>query len=168
MRRRSLLALATLVAAVIALDVAIAKAPRVEMAPLPPQQLLANKARGSCSIESVDGVKFTDVPTLAVESRTVKVTGWYMSELSKVPDTRANLRLVAEGTDTGWVGPITHWTPRPDVIEGMQALGAGDPGFAQRIDLSGLAPGNYRLAVVWTEAGQSYACDPGRTLVVDG
>jgi peptidoglycan/LPS O-acetylase OafA/YrhL len=168
-RWRPALALVALGVAVVGLRIALDRGharPRPASADGTPAQLTPNRAQGSCSIERVDGVSFTGSESLPVQAGTVQVTGWFLSEMSKVPGTSAMLRLAPESGTAGWTGPITHWVPRPDVLEVMHAQAAGNPGFAQPVDLSGLAPGNYRLSVAWSERGLDFACDPGRRITL--
>jgi uncharacterized membrane protein len=166
-RWRPALAAATLLVALVGIKSTLKPAGEVVLAPLTPAQLQAPRAQASCSIEAVDGIAFTPDAPMQLEARTVRLTGWFLSQMSKAPGVPASLRVTAEGGQAGWIGPITNWTPRPDVTEAMQATGPGDTGFAQRLDLSGLPAGTYRVAVLWDEAGAPYSCDPNRLVQLD-
>jgi peptidoglycan/LPS O-acetylase OafA/YrhL len=170
LRARLLPALAVLVllVAVVGIRWTLKPAGEVVLGTLTPAQRLAPRAQGSCSIEAVDGIAFAPGAPMQVEGRTVRLTGWFLSQMSRTPGVPAALRVTVEGGEAGWIAPITNWTARPDVTEAMQATGPGDTGFAQRLDLSGLAAGTYRVAVLWEEAGAWYSCDPNRLLQIDG
>ena len=67
----------------------------------------------------------------------------------------------------GWDVNVDTWNARPDVLSTMQGADSGNPGFQQSVDLSSLAPGNYKLTVVFSDAGASRICNPNRALVIE-
>ncbi|MDR7135218.1 hypothetical protein J2X06_002427 [Lysobacter niastensis] len=118
-------------------------------------------APGSCNIEAVDGVAFGDVPLQTVR-QTVVIGGWLHSEYSHGSDIQASLRLVgADGAQT-WSREIVAWSARPDVMAARGEDYRSLPGFQQAMDLGPLAPGKYRLVVVFSDSGSTYVCDKGR------
>ena len=122
----------------------------------------------SCHLEFADAQPFKRGQPARANATTVLLSGWFLSEASGRPGIPAQLRLLPEAGGPGWQGPIQQWLPRPDVLAAMQATGTGDAGFAQHFDLSALAPGTYRLQLLFEDGGKAYDCNTGQRLQVPG
>ncbi len=120
---------------------------------------------GSCNVESVGKQAFGADP-LVVTRGPITLTGWFLSEASHATGVPASLRLIAEDRSSGWDVPLAHWSPRPDVTESMKAVDKGDAGFAEDVDTSHFAAGNYRVTVNFLQAGTLYGCDHNRVISV--
>ena len=134
----------------------------------PGQETPRRHSPRSCHLESADEQPFARGEPMVANNATVQLRGWFLSEISGRPGLAASLRLLPDAGGPGWQAPIQHWIPRPDVLAAMQATGRGDVGFVQRFELSALAPGTYRLQLLFDDGGKPYDCNTGQRLVVDG
>jgi peptidoglycan/LPS O-acetylase OafA/YrhL len=166
-RLRPALAVLALVAAGIGLDAAIAGPTPLVRAPdqeTPPRR----HSPGSCNLEFAGKLAFQAGEPMVERGSSVLLRGWFLSEVSGKPGLPAALRLLPEAGGPAWQAPIEHWFARPDVLDKLQATGTGDAGFAQRFDLSTLAPGTYRLQLLFEDGGRAYDCNTGQRLAVGG
>jgi hypothetical protein len=123
---------------------------------------------GSCNLEFAGKLAFQAGEPMVERGSSVLLRGWFLSEVSGKPGLPAALRLLPEAGGPAWQAPIEHWFARPDVLDKLQATGTGDAGFAQRFDLSTLAPGTYRLQLLFEDGGRAYDCNTGQRLAVGG
>jgi hypothetical protein len=122
-------------------------------------------APASCNIEAIGDTVFKNAP-VKLPRASARVDGWFLSERSKASGLPATLRIEDESGTKGWELGLAGWAPRADVISAMHAVDQGNPGFHQALDLSGFAPGLYRLSVVFSDSGTDYACDNDRSIIV--
>jgi hypothetical protein len=147
--------------------------PPVPAAPIPksapaPAPAIAPAAAGrlACNIESVDRRKFAgeSLPVAADAPR--RVVGWVVDVENRNVPRDAELALVAgDGSPIG-SQPVRMWRARYDVV----AAKGGNPaytesGFDVDLDLSGIAPGQYRLVIRSAQAAPT-TCDVGRLIQV--
>lgn len=122
----------------------------------------------SCNFEQVDGQPYGATPLRVQADAEFVVTGFaYDATRETVP---ADLRLRAIAADGGaWEAPVRGRMDRPDVPTYFK-LGdwARPSGFEQLLSSRGLAPGEYRLVLVFSGDGKQFACDNGRRLVIGG
>jgi peptidoglycan/LPS O-acetylase OafA/YrhL len=123
-------------------------------------------APGSCNLEYADTQKFVRGEPMGVATSMVMLSGWFLSRPSGRPGLPANMRMVPDAGGPSYEAPIDSWGPRKDVLEALQAVGEGNPGFRQRFDVSPLDVGSYRLHLIWQDNGRDYDCDTGQQLVI--
>jgi peptidoglycan/LPS O-acetylase OafA/YrhL len=123
----------------------------------------ATAAPASCNLETVN-TTWLNQGVVRLPRGDVLIQGWVLSEASKRTGLPARLRLLGEQGGGAWDFTLTDWIARPQVLEVMHGVDAGNAGFKQRFDLQGLAPGSYRMAVAFTDGGIEYLCDKGTML----
>lgn len=104
---------------------------------------------------------------IKVARRRVRISGWFLPEHSKKTGMPAFIRIQDQAGTTRWQAELESWTWRQNVVDAMHGADAGNAGFSQRYDLSSLAPGKYKLAVVFSDAGEADICDNKRILDVE-
>jgi hypothetical protein len=122
----------------------------------------------SCNFEQVDGQPYAAAPLRVGADAEFVVTGFaYDAARETVP---ADLRLRVIAADgAAWEAPVRGRMDRPDVPTYFK-LGdwARPSGFEQLLSSRGLAPGEYRLVLVFSGDGKQFACDNGRRLAIGG
>jgi hypothetical protein len=120
----------------------------------------------SCNFEQIDGQPFADAPLQVQKDADFVVTGFaYDATREVVP---SDLRLRAIGPDgAAWEAPVRGRLDRPDVTTYFK-LGdwARASGFEQLVSGKGIAPGEYRMVLVFAADGKQFSCDNGRRVVV--
>lgn len=117
----------------------------------------------SCNIEALGKTAFGSAP-LDVTNKSITVSGWVLSAISRKPGVPAQLRVVNMAGTEGWQLPIGSWVARPDVLSTMHSLESGNVGFMQPVDFGALPTGQYHLLVTFQDADQAYSCDKGRVI----
>lgn len=120
----------------------------------------------TCNLESIDGVVVQDMEPIAPKARQFSVSGWLVDDVARnVPTGLAVRAYSVSGDGRIWQFPASGGIERSDV----QALQGNVPemlnsGFQAQLDLSGLAPGEYRLRLAYPRGDQLVVCDNGRAV----
>ena len=126
----------------------------------------AAAGRLACNIESVDRRKFAGESLAVAADAPRRVVGWVIDEGNRNVPRDAELVLVAgDGSPVG-SQPVRMWRARHDVVAAKDGNPAyAESGFDVDLDLSAVAPGQYRLVVRSAQADPP-TCDVGRLIQV--
>jgi hypothetical protein len=155
---RPVLAAGVFAALLFGINASLARPMRATLAPLPgtPRAMVAQ----ACNLEAVDDLKFHGPEVMKLDHRVARISGWFVSHVSKRPGVPATMRSSTPDGLQGWEGPIVSWYPRPDVLKAMGIDSAEDVGFVAQMDLSALPPGRYNLALGFEDGGTAFLCNP--------
>jgi hypothetical protein len=115
-------------------------------------------APGSCNVEAVNQIRFSDTPVV-VNRKPITFSGWFLPERSKRTGIPGRLRLTHVSGTQAWEIAIEAFQPRPNVNAVMKGLDAGNTGFSQVVDPTGLPAGRYLVSLVFVDEGVALACD---------
>lgn len=135
--------------------------------PTPPAATASAAAgRLACNIESVDRRKFAGESVAVAADAPRRVVGWVIDEGNRNVPRDAELVLVAgDGSPVG-SQPVRMWRARYDVVAAKDGNPAyTESGFDVDLDLSAVAPGQYRLVIRSAQADPP-TCDVGRLIQV--
>ncbi len=121
----------------------------------------------TCNIEAIDDQHFSGSAIAAKPDGEFTLTGYLLDAETRTIPGQLRLRLVSFADPQAWEAPIDGRVDRPGLPEYLH-LGAWAlrSGFVQKVSLSGLAPGRYRLEVSVVQGDKARICDQGRELAI--
>jgi hypothetical protein len=120
----------------------------------------------SCQIAKINGQSFGVDPVEANRKEPIRLTGWFLSDISKRTGIPASIRIVDVAGTTGWESSIDRWVSRLDVNATKGGVDSGDAGFVDAVKLRQLPVGQYKVFLVFEEGGKKYRCDHSRVIVL--
>ena len=118
-------------------------------------------ASDDCSLDVVDGTR-SDAYSLDHAKR-AQLSGWVADRKLSVPPNAAQLILHGSSSFSADL-PINQ--PRPDVATALGKSEFARAGYNASLDLSAVAPGNYRLVITYPGQAGMIACSPKMAIKV--
>lgn len=141
-----------------------ARAPAVvasKLQPAPRDGLRGLEAITSCNLENAAGARFGAAPVRLYRRAPAPLSGW--AALGSSPPQRVHL-LALSASDPGhaWQVELPTGVVREDVAAYFRSPAMRRSGFAAHVDFSALAPGRYRLLLLYGDGPQRRRCDNDR------
>lgn len=115
---------------------------------------LVYPSNDSCSVdEPRSGDKFT-------RDKPIIVKGWAADVTTGTIPEQAEIYLVPQTRQGGMKAPLNHDLPRQDVADYFKNPGFVKSGYSHKFDISSLAPGVYRFAIIQTDGQRKLYCAP--------